>query len=81
MSISTKFFTQQTISSFESLTDKINTAQAQVASGAKFDKASAAPIDAVKVSAFRERRDELSRYLVNINQVYQKLSQSGLLFL
>ena len=73
MQISTKLFNQQTLERLSDLHGEIQNRQARIATGKDLLKASDDPIAAVNISVAKEQKQELARYLDNIDRAKNKL--------
>ena len=73
MQISTKLFNQQTLERLSDLHGEIQNRQARIATGKDLLKASDDPIAAVNISVAKEQKQELARYLDNIDRARNKL--------
>ena len=73
MQISTKLFNQQTLERLSELHGEIQNRQARIATGKDLLKASDNPIAAVNISVAKEQKQELARYLDNIDRAKNKL--------
>ncbi len=73
MQISTKLFNQQTLERLSELHGEIQNRQARIATGKDLLKASDDPLAAVNISVAKEQKQELARYLDNIDRAKNKL--------
>ena len=73
MQISTKLFNQQTLERLSDLHGEIQNRQARIATGKDLLKASDDPLAAVNISVAKEQKQELARYLDNIDRARNKL--------
>ena len=73
MQISTKLFNQQTLQRLGDLHGEIQNRQARIATGKNILQASDDPIAAANISVAKEQKQELSRYLENIDRAKNKL--------
>lgn len=73
MQISTKLFNQQSLERLSELHGEIQNRQARIATGKDLLKASDDPLAAVNVSVAKEQKQELKRYLDNIDRAKNKL--------
>lgn len=73
MQISTKLFNQQTLQRLGDLHGEIQNRQARIATGKNILRASDDPIAAANISVAKEQKQELSRYLENIDRAKNKL--------
>ncbi len=73
MQISTKLFNQQTLERLSELHGEIQNRQARIATGKNVLHASDDPIAAANISIAKEQKQELARYLENIDRAKNKL--------
>ena len=73
MQISTKLFNQQTLDRLSDLHGEIQNRQARIATGKNVLHASDDPIAAANISVAKEQKQELARYLENIDRAKNKL--------
>jgi flagellar hook-associated protein 3 FlgL len=76
MQISTKLFNQQTLERLSELHSEIQNRQARIATGKNLLHASDDPIAAANISVAKEQKQELARYLDNIDRAKNKLDLS-----
>ena len=76
MQISTKLFNQQTLDRLSNLHSEIQNRQARIATGKNLLKASDDPIGAVNISVAKEQKQEIARFLDNIDRAKNKLELS-----
>ena len=72
MQISTKLFNQQTLERLSDLHGEIQNRQARIATGKNVLHASDDPIAAANISVAKEQKQELARYLENIDRAKNK---------
>lgn len=74
MTLSTRLFAQQMLNRFDQINEAVQTRQTQIATGQRITESADAPVDAVRLSAVTELREEVSRYQDNVTTAQRRLS-------